>query len=163
MSLQSLHFLLFVVSVFALNRLLLARVDARKNMLLAASYYFYMCWDWRFLGLVLFMTVVNFVAGRKIAASASRAGKRFWLLVAVVLCLGVLAYFKYESDLVVSTARLLEAAGFEVDADHATLRMLLPVGISFYTFQSLSYTFDIYSGHLMEHDAATGAFKNVET
>jgi alginate O-acetyltransferase complex protein AlgI len=145
MPLQSLHFLVFLVSVFALNRLLLARPDARKNMLLAASYYFYSCWDWRFLGLVLLMTVVNFSAGRAIAASTTRRGKRLWLILALVLCLGTLAYFKYESELVASTAQLLEAAG--VEADLATLRILLPIGISFYTFQALSYTLDIYRGH----------------
>lgn len=144
MPLQSLHFVVFLVSVFALNRLLLARPDARKNMLLGASYYFYSCWDWRFLGLVLLMTVVNFSAGRGIAASTTVRGKRFWLLLALVLCLGTLAYFKEQSDLLASTARLLEAAG--VEADLATLRMLLPIGISFYTFQALSYTFDIYRG-----------------
>ena len=145
MSFQSLHFVLFLILVFALNRLLLARAEARKNVLLAASYYFYMCWDWRFLGLVLLMTVVNFVAGRGIAASASGIGKRIWLILACVLCLGVLAYFKYESYLIASTAQLLEAAGFETNL--SMLRVLLPIGISFYTFQSLSYTLDIYRGH----------------
>jgi len=144
MSFQSLHFFLFLALVFGLNRWLLERLPWRKSMLLAASYYFYMCWDWRFLGLVLLMTLVNYIAGRRIAASATSSGKRAWLMVAVAACIGTLAYFKYEAFLVTQTAGLLNAAGFR--ADSAMLRVVLPIGISFYTFQSLSYTLDIYRG-----------------
>lgn len=144
MSFQSLHFLLFLALVFALNRSLLGRPGARKNMLLVASYYFYACWDWRFLGLVLLMTLVNFIAGRAIATCASTTRKRAWLAVAVAVCIGTLAYFKYQGFLVAHTAELLDAAGLA--SDEAMLRILLPIGISFYTFQSLSYTLDIYRG-----------------
>jgi alginate O-acetyltransferase complex protein AlgI len=145
MSFQSLHFLLFLISAFVLNRLLLDRAEARKNVLLAASYYFYMCWDWRSAGIVLLMTVINFVAGRQIAASASRISHRIWLTFALVLSIGVLAYFRHENYLIASTAELLKAVGFE--ANLSMLRILSPIGISFYTFQSLSYTLDIYRGH----------------
>ena len=144
MSFQSLHFVLFLGAVVALNRLLLFRTEARKNMLLAASYYFYMCWDWRFAGLVLLMTAVNFAAGRGIAASSSPSVRRNWLILALFVCLGALVFFKYQNFLVPDTARLLAAAGFEPDP--ALLRVALPVGISFYTFQSLSYPLDIYRG-----------------
>ena len=144
MSFDSLFFVLFLISIFALNRLLLARAEARKNMLLAASYYFYMCWDWRFVGLVLVMTVVNFVAGRAIAASTSLHRKRIWLGLALLVCIGVLVYFKYQNFLVPATASLLETAGLQ--ANQPMLQVLLPIGISFYTFQALSYTLDIYRG-----------------
>src|SRR5262245_18336043 len=145
MSFQSLHFILFLSAVFALNRLLLAHTEARKNVLLAASYYFYMCWDWRCVGLVVLMTIVNFVAGRGIAMSATVRGKRSWLCLALFACLGALVYFKYQNFLIADTARLLESAGFE--ANRPLLEVLLPIGISFYTVQSLTYTLDIYRGH----------------
>lgn len=144
MSFQSLHFLLFVGLVFGLNRLLLGRPEARKNVLLAASYYFYMCWDWRYAALLLLMSAVNFAAGRGIAAACSARARRLWLAAALGLSLGVLGYFKYADFFIDSAARLL--AGFGFEAELPLLQLLLPVGISFFTFQSLSYTLDIFRG-----------------
>ncbi len=144
MSFQSLHFLLFVGAVFALNRVLLHRFDARKNLLLVASYYFYMCWDWRYAALLLLMSGVNFVAGRRIADSPTARGRKLWLAFALAVSLGVLGYFKYADFFIGSAAQLL--ASFGVEADLPLLQLLLPVGISFFTFQSLSYTLDIYRG-----------------
>lgn len=151
MSFQSLHFLLFVCVVFALNRHFLHRLDARKNVLLAASYYFYMCWDWRYAALLLLMSAVNFVAGRKIEDSRSERGRKLWLALALALSLGVLAYFKYANFFIGSAARLL--ASFGLEADLPLLQLLLPVGISFFTFQSLSYTLDIFRGRERASDS----------
>ncbi|HKO88841.1 MAG TPA: MBOAT family O-acyltransferase [Burkholderiales bacterium] len=142
MSFQSLHFFVFFAAVFFLNRLLLSRLPARKNMLLAASYYFYMCWDWRFAGLLLFSTAVNFCCGAMIARSKSEGARKWWVSCALVLSLGLLAYFKYLNFFIDSAADLLR--GFGLNADMGLLQIALPVGISFYTFQSLSYTLDIY-------------------
>lgn len=144
MSFQSLHFLLFLCVVFALNRYLLNRLDARKNLLLVASYYFYMCWDWRYAGLLLLMSEVNFVAGRRIHDSPGERGRKLWLAFALAVSLGVLACFKYANFFIDSAARLVATFGFE--ADLPVLQLLLPVGISFFTFQSLSYTLDIFRG-----------------
>lgn len=145
MSFQSLHFLFFLIVVFALNRLLLDRIGARKNLLLFASYYFYICWDWRFAGLILLMTVVNFTAGWKIEKSSSNKEKYFWLSSTLLICLGVLGYFKYANFFIESASQLLKFFDFEVNLP--LLQVLLPIGISFFTFQSLSYSLDIFRGH----------------
>ena len=154
MSFQSLHYFIFFAAVFFANRLLLARPEARKNMLLLASYYFYMCWDWRFAALLLFSTAVNFYCGAMIAKSQQEGRRKFWVGVALFFCLGLLAYFKYLNFFIDSTADLLRGFGF--NADMALLQIALPVGISFYTFQSLSYTLDIYR----RQENPTGSFRD---
>lgn len=142
MSFQSLHFLLFMLTVFGLNSALLNRANARKNMLLAASYYFYMCWDWRFAGLLFAVAGINFVAARQIANATSRRGKNFWLTIGLVLSLGILGTFKYADFFIDTLAATLAQAG--LNADLPTLNVLLPIGISFFTFQGISYTIDVY-------------------
>lgn len=144
MSFQSLHFVIFLISIFTLNRLFLNRINARKNLLLIASYYFYTCWDWRFAGLMLFMTAINFIAGKKIEESNLKREKYFWLSFALLLCLGVLGYFKYANFFIESASRLLKFFGLETNLP--LLQLLLPIGISFFTFQSLSYSIDIFRG-----------------
>ncbi|BAL23285.1 MBOAT family protein [Azoarcus sp. KH32C] len=154
MSFQSLHFLLFVGVVFALNRHFLDRIETRKNILLVASYYFYMCWDWRYAGLLLVISAVNFVAGRSIEASRTERGKRRWLAFSLMASLGVLACFKYANFFIDGAERLIAALGFAPDGP--LLQVLLPVGISFFTFQSLSYTLDIFRGR----ERATDSFRD---
>lgn len=142
MSFQSLHFLVFALAVFTANALLLRRLAWRKNMLLAASYYFYMCWDWRFAGLLLAVAAVNYLAARKIEEAADGAGRKGWLVLALTACLGVLGFFKYANFFIDSTSRLLAGLGFH--ADLPTLSVLLPIGVSFFTFQGIAYTIDVY-------------------
>lgn len=144
MGFQSLHFFVFMLGVFVLNHLLRSHLGMRKNVLLLASYYFYMTWDVAFAGLIALMTVVNFMAGRGIARSRTITGKRLWLAVALSVCLAVLAYFKYVNFFLDSAVSLLRAVGLFVDVP--TLQVVLPIGISFFTFQSLSYTIDVYRG-----------------
>jgi D-alanyl-lipoteichoic acid acyltransferase DltB (MBOAT superfamily) len=142
LSFSSLHFFLFLTLMVGACHALRHRWDARKNLLLAASYYFYACWDWRFLGLLVVITAVNFWTGRRIAAARDRRGRRAWLGVSLAVCLGILGYFKYAHFFVDSLVQLLQRLGLH--ADVALIDVLLPVGISFYTFQSLSYVLDIY-------------------
>ncbi|MFK7977166.1 MAG: MBOAT family protein [Halioglobus sp.] len=145
MSFQSFHFLVFfVVVLFVVRVLLWDKEGPKKTFLLAASYYFYMCWDWRFAGLILAITAVNFVTGPKIQAAVTLAQKRFWLGVSLIVSLGILAYFKYFNFFIESANSLVSAMGFS--GDMMLLSIVLPVGISFYTFQSISYTLDIYKG-----------------
>ena len=144
MSFQSLHFLLFAVVVYGLNVNLLKHPSARKNMLLASSYYFYMCWDWRFSALLLVMAAVNYYAAKKISASKSHRARKAWLSVALLSSLGILAFFKYANFFIESLAALLGQIG--LNADTPTLSLLLPIGISFFTFQGISYTIDVYRG-----------------
>lgn len=141
---QSANFLLIVLVVFLLNQALGARFSLRKNLLLIASYWFYMCWDWRFSGLLLLATTVNYFAGRGIAAADSPRAKKRWLAFALTVCLGVLAYFKYANFFLENLLALLALAGMPVDM--LLLNLVLPIGISFFTFQSLSYTLDVYRG-----------------
>ncbi|MFY7916536.1 MAG: MBOAT family O-acyltransferase [Rubrivivax sp.] len=143
MSFQSAHFFLFLLSVVALNWLMSSRPFWRKTLLLIASYYFYMAWDWRFAGLLVALTVVNYFAGRGIArASGNDRVRRLWLAVALTVCLGILAFFKYANFFVHELQQLLTGIGLANDG--STLRVVLPIGISFFTFQSLSYVLDVF-------------------
>ena len=144
MSFQSLHFFVFLTAVILLNHRLAGHAGLRKSMLLFASYYFYMCWDWRFALLVMFVTLVNFVAGAGIASASHAGGRRLWMGVAITGSLGVLAYFKYTNFFIESVAGFARSLGLE--ADLPLLQVVLPIGISFFTFQSLTYPLDIYRG-----------------
>jgi len=143
MNFQSFHFLaFFLITLLTVRWLLKERFEAKKNVLLIASYYFYMCWDWRFAGLILTITLINYVVGPKIVEARDSRAKKLWLAVSLVSSLGILAYFKYANFFIDSMNVLL--VGLGVDSDLPLLNILLPVGISFYTFQSISYTLDIY-------------------
>ena len=145
MSFQSFHFLAFFLLVLlAVRWLLKDRFDAKKNVLLVASYYFYMCWDWRFAGLIFAITVINYLVGPKISKARDHKIKKLWLTISLASSLGILAYFKYANFFIESMNELL--IGLGVEGDLPLLNILLPVGISFYTFQSISYTLDIYRG-----------------
>lgn len=118
----------------------------QNRWLLVASYFFYGWWDWRFLGLIILSTAIDFTAGRKIAASSKHGQRRFWLLFSLLTNLGLLGLFKYYDFFATSLAQLFASVGFA--AEPRLLHLILPVGISFYTFQTLSYTIDIYRGRL---------------
>lgn len=113
-----------------------------KLILLAASYYFYMCWDWRFAFLIFGSTVLDYVLGLAIATGTKRR-KRVILVFSIMANLGVLGFFKYYNFFSSSMAAL---CGMPEDA--VILQIVLPVGISFYTFKSMSYTIDVYKGWL---------------
>ena len=115
---------------------------ARKLLLLFASYFFYGAWDWRFLSLILISTVVDYLVGLRLSEEASAGRRRVWLLVSLCVNLGMLGFFKYFNFFADGLVRLFGLFGAE--ADWNTLNIILPVGISFYTFQTLSYTIDIY-------------------
>jgi len=114
----------------------------RNAFLLVASYFFYGCWDWRFLGLLIGTTVIDFWVGLRIAAHDDESTRRRILLLSLAANLGVLGFFKYYNFFVASAIALLESLGVQPHAP--TLSIILPVGISFYTFQSMSYTIDVY-------------------
>ena len=126
--------LLAVVAYWNLCRSL----KAKNALLLGLSYFFYCCWDYRFLSLILISTFVDFYAGKKI----HQTGEKKWLWFSLITNLGILGFFKYFNFFVGSAVDLLNQIGFTVD--HSTLNIILPVGISFYTFQTLSYSIDIY-------------------
>lgn len=117
---------------------------ARVPFLLVASYYFYMQWDWKFAFLIGAVTLVNWEAGRRIADAASDRARKAWLWLAVAASLGVLFFFKYYNFFNESFRTLFEAAGLPYMVPY--LPIILPVGISFFTFQALSYPLDVYRG-----------------
>lgn len=138
---NSLEFLLFFGSVYALYLCLNRRWQ--NNLLLAASYVFYSAWDSRFLGLILFETVVNYLIGAAIFRTPQEPKRKSLLAAGVFVNLAVLFFFKYFNFFEDSAAALLQKAGLQ--AHPSGLRILLPVGISFYTFQAMSYLFDLYN------------------
>ncbi len=140
MSFISLEFLCFFAVVFGAYRALSHRNQNR--LLLAASYFFYGWWDWRFLGLLLFSSLVDYACGRLMASGRRRP----LVTLSVLVNLGALATFKYLGFFVEGARALLATLGVPFDAP--SLAIVLPVGISFYTFQSMSYTIDIYRGQL---------------
>jgi alginate O-acetyltransferase complex protein AlgI len=115
---------------------------AQNRMLLVASYVFYGAWDWRFLSLILFSTAVDYVVALRMARETDDTRRKRLLQVSLVVNLGMLGVFKYLGFFVESFTEL--AADLGVTAHASTLNIILPVGISFFTFQTLSYTIDVY-------------------
>jgi len=117
---------------------------AQNRLLLVASYFFYGFWDYRFLSLIFLSTVVDFFAAQYIAASDSASRKKHWLYVSIAFNLGMLGFFKYWNFFIDEFSDLLILLGF--NSSLPVLNVVLPVGISFYTFQTMSYTIDVYRG-----------------
>ncbi len=140
---SSSEFFVFLAVVLGLLALLRGE-SARRNTLLVASYIFYGWWDWRFCGLMFGTTAIDYYAARWIERAPTERGRRIGLVVAVVSNLGVLVAFKYTNFFIESLQPLLESAGIRIPH----LAIVLPVGISFFTFQAMSYVIDVYRGEL---------------
>ena len=137
------RFLAFLAALLAVLAIPLPR-DVKKRVLTVASCLFYAAWDYRYLGLLLLISVIDWVAAARIAASSLSRSRKAWLLLSVASNLGILAYFKYCNFFVENANLLLGSMGVRI----AALHVLLPAGISFYTFKTMSYTIDVYRGHL---------------
>ena len=133
-------FLLFSCSLYWLvfNR----NKAVRNTFLLVASYFFYACWDWRFLFLIIAVTVTDYIFGLLIHSTESPVKRKWFLASALIINLGFLFYFKYFNFFITSLNSVLGLAG--VADKFSTLNIILPVGISFFTFQGLGYVIDIY-------------------
>ena len=137
---NSLQFAAFFLVVYGLYRVL--RHRAQNTMLLAASYVFYGAWDWRFLGLLIGSTVIDFYVGLYIGRHTDRRKRRLALLLSLAYNLGVLGFFKYFNFFADGLGRLFGAVGWHLDP--VTIHVVLPMGISFYTFMTISYVIDVY-------------------
>ena len=140
-----LNFLIFFLLVFSLYIL----IDRKKQniLLLIASYYFYASWDYRFTSLLLLSTIIDFICGHKIfinKRSNNNKLSKHWLFLSIFVNLSILCTFKYFNFFSESFAYLLSVLGFSNNP--IIINIILPVGISFYTFQSMSYTIDVYRG-----------------
>jgi len=143
---NSAHFLFFFPIVLAVAWQLRRSRTLRLLFLLAASYYFYMSWNAVYAGLILGSTVLDYFVAQRIGASTHPGVRRRWLFVSLAGNLGVLFGFKYYNFFLESFREVFGALGMGCDLPQHHL--LLPVGISFYTFQTLSYTIDVYRGEL---------------
>ncbi len=141
---NSLQFALFFGVVLAVYWFLPHR--AQNWFLLGASYLFYAYWDYRLVALLAFVTAAAFFTAQRIAAATSPRNSKRWLLVAVTVNLTVLGFFKYFGFFVDSAHRITELAG--LDLPNHVLEILLPIGISFYTFHAISYAMDTFRGRI---------------
>lgn len=141
-------FNLFILLLLPLLVILYWRISKKSiryqnELLLAASYYFYCCWDWRFLFILVFSTLLDYYTGKKIAIATTSALKRRWLSISIVVNLGilfVLKYYNFFAGELLSFLKITHLGGASILTD-----FILPIGISFYTFHGLSYILDIYN------------------
>ena len=140
---NSLEYFLFLPVCFVLYWFVLKRsIKAQNALLLAASYFFYGWWDYRFLALIGLSTVVDYFVGLALEKEENQRQRKLLVATSLTVNLGMLGFFKYYNFFVESWIDAWATLGVEMHA--STLQIILPIGISFYTFQTLSYTFDIY-------------------
>ncbi|WP_438423339.1 MBOAT family O-acyltransferase [Aquimarina macrocephali] len=140
---NSVIFLIFLPIVFSIYWLLSKKsLKIQNTYLLVISYFFYGCWDWRFLFLIAASSLIDFWVAKKIKASQEKNTKKIFVGISLAMNIGLLGFFKYFNFFADSLVDLFNVVGFH--ADYTTLHIILPVGISFYTFQTLSYTIDVY-------------------
>ena len=144
---NSLNFILFILPVFFIYWFIVnRRLDVQNLFLLVASYVFYGFWDWRFLILIFVSTLCDFLIGRQLGLGAGKLKRVVLLVLSLILNLGLLMTFKYLNFFIESFNALSNTVGLGFNGDY--INVILPVGISFYTFQTLSYTIDVYRGKL---------------
>ncbi len=144
---NSLNFLIFLPIVFVLYWFATNRQLKLQNiLLLVSSYFFYACWDWRFLFLLIFSTLLDYYTGIKMTDAKHEKAKKFWFWLSISINLGFLGVFKYFNFFAESFASALAKVNVEINP--WTLKVILPVGISFYTFHGLSYVIDIYKDRI---------------
>ncbi len=141
MNFISIEFLFFFAIVYGLYLILNRRWQ--NLMLLVGSYVFYGWWDWRFLSLIALSTVVDYFVANKLSETEAAGKRKKLVLVSIVFNLGVLALFKYFNFFADNLMAVFESAG--IDLGWTTWNIILPVGISFYTFQTMSYTLDVFA------------------
>jgi alginate O-acetyltransferase complex protein AlgI len=138
---NSVPYALFLPIVLGLYWLLRRR-KPQNILLLLASYCFYGAWNYRFLVFMWFSTITDYTVGRWLSSTTDERKRKLIFAISLFVNLGILGFFKYEKFFVDSAADLVRALGFH--ADYPTLHLILPIGISFYTFHGISYTFDVY-------------------
>jgi len=156
---NSLEYLFFLPVAFLLYWSLSDKYKIQNVLLLALSYFFYSCWDWRFLSLIIISSFTDYYVGKWIHNSENKTTRKRFLYISLLVNLGFLGVFKYYNFFAAEFNNLLELFG--LGASMTTLNVILPVGISFYTFQTLSYTIDIYRGKLEPTDKMVDFFAYV--
>ncbi|MEO1033287.1 MAG: MBOAT family O-acyltransferase [Bacteroidota bacterium] len=141
---NSLSFVVFLVIVLLLYYSKFLNWPNKKRMLLLSSYLFYAMWNPPLVILLWISTVVDWTAGKKLAELTDQKKRKLWLMLSLIVNLGFLAFFKYGDFLLENFVSLMNAIGVEFKA--RPMDIILPMGISFYTFQTMSYTIDMYRG-----------------
>ena len=144
---NSLNFAIFLPIVFILYWFVTNKNLRLQNiLLLASSYFFYACWDWRFLFLLIFSTLLDYYTGIKMSEANNQSIKKFWFWLSISINLGFLGVFKYYNFFADSFEEAISNFGLQVNP--WSLQVILPIGISFYTFHGLSYVIDIYKDRI---------------
>jgi alginate O-acetyltransferase complex protein AlgI len=144
---NSIGFAIFLPTVFIIYWFITSKNLFTQNVfLLFAGYFFYAWWDWRFLFLLVIISIFNYLIGIKIDKTESDKNNKIWFIAAVIINIGVLGLFKYYNFFIDSFIDLASCIGYKLPG--STTRIILPVGISFYIFLSLSYIIDIYKKNL---------------
>lgn len=144
MNFNSVEFSAFFVCVLVLYTVVFYRERWRDVLLLAASYFFYMSWNWKYAGLLAFSTIVDYSVGLVLAREQRPRARTYILIISLTSNLGLLALFKYYNFFIELSGPAIAMFGWDLSLLRHEL--LLPVGISFYTFQTMSYTIDVYRG-----------------
>ncbi|MFD1016100.1 MBOAT family O-acyltransferase [Winogradskyella rapida] len=139
---NSIDFAIFLPIVFILYWFVFKSLKSQNVLLLIASYVFYAWWDWRFLGLIILSTCIDFCIGLAIEKASLKQHKKYLMLLSVLLNLGILGFFKYYNFFIENFNDAFMLFGKAIDLNY--LYIILPIGISFYTFQTMSYSIDIY-------------------
>lgn len=138
---NSLEFIVFLpICIFVYWQI--KSIRWQNIFLLLASYFFYACWDPRFLSLIIASTIIDSFAAQKIHDSQDQKHRKLWLALSLCFNLGMLGFFKYYNFFIPEFSSLMAQIGFHTNL--TSLQIILPVGISFYTFQTISYTLDVY-------------------
>ena len=140
---NSFAFALFLPIIFCFYWIIPStRIRAQNVLILIASYVFYGMWDWRFLSLIFISSFVDYVIGLKLHRSDKPFSRKTFFIISLIANFWLLGFFKYFNFFIDSFIRMLDIFG--IKGEFYTLNIILPVGISFYTFQTLSYTIDVY-------------------
>ena len=154
---NSIEFAIFFPIIFILYFLFFNNNIRYRNLfIICISYFFYAMWDWRFLSLIIISSIADYLIGFKIYDSKDEKTRRGFLLLSVIINIGILGFFKYFNFFTDSLLSLFELFGWTYS--YRRLNIILPVGISFYTFQTLSYTLDIYRKRLTPTKDITSFF-----
>jgi len=144
---NSFDFGCFLIIVYAIYWVLGSKRRTSQNvLLLLSSYFFYGLWDWRFLGLLIVSSLIDYIAGSAITSARSKSSKKLWLYGSIFWNLGVLFTFKYFNFFVSEFNALFSSEG--IATSFTIWNVIIPLGLSFYTFQTMSYTIDVYKGRI---------------
>ena len=140
---NSLDFAVFLPIAFLLYWFVAQKnIKLQNALIVVASYLFYGWWDWRFLSLILFSTIIDYAVGQKLRNEEKEIKRKMLLWISIIVNLGFLGFFKYYNFFLENFVDAFSLFGMQINTN--SLNIILPVGISFYTFQTLSYTIDVY-------------------